>query len=469
MNQHNRFEEKYILLLCDIVCILIAYFVALYLRYGQISIYLTDTYLMLLLGILLFCLVYTLVISPGRHFVIRGYLIELQNVFKFCASTAIMVGMVIFLLRESENFSRLVFGYFLLLFFLLSYCLRCVLKRMLRRHFNSDRVLLKVMVITDQVHASKIITGLQEKQKYHYDVVGAVIWDRNEDTIDTLGVPLVAERNNLIEAAKSMAIDDVFIYLPDEKSSVMEAMIKDFEIMGVVCHQNIGMLEDGISISRVEKFGGYLVASYSVNELDYKKLAIKRLIDLIGGFIGIILLIILYPFIGLAIKLESKGPVMFSQVRIGKNGRRFRIYKFRSMYADAEERKKELEKQNEIKGLMFKMKNDPRVTKVGKFLRKTSLDEVPQFLNVLSGDMSLVGTRPPTTEEFKQYTPYYRRRLCMTPGLTGMWQVSGRSDITDFDEVVKMDLEYIDNWSLMLDFKIILQTIGVVLFRKGAK
>lgn len=148
-----------------------------------------------------------------------------------------------------------------------------------------------------------------------------------------------------------------------------------------------------------------------------------------------------------AIKLESPGPVFFGQTRIGKNGRRFTFYKFRSMYQDAEQRKKELMAQNEVKGLMFKMENDPRITRVGRFIRKTSIDELPQFWNVLKGDMSLVGTRPPTVDEFEQYEAKHKCRLSMTPGLTGMWQISGRSDIKDFDEVVRLDMEYIDNWN----------------------
>ena len=154
---------------------------------------------------------------------------------------------------------------------------------------------------------------------------------------------------------------------------------------------------------------------------------------------------------------------------IGKNGRRFKIYKFRSMYVDAEERKKELEAQNEMQGLMFKMENDPRITKVGKFIRKTSIDELPQFFNILKGDMSLVGTRPPTESEFEQYNSHYRRRISMTPGLTGLWQISGRSDIVDFDEVVRLDLEYIDNWTIGLDIKILFQTVWVVIAGRGSK
>ena len=151
------------------------------------------------------------------------------------------------------------------------------------------------------------------------------------------------------------------------------------------------------------------------------------------------------------------------------NGRRFKIYKFRSMYMDAEERKKELMAQNEMNGLMFKIKDDPRITKIGKFIRKTSIDEFPQFLNVLKGEMSLVGTRPPTEDEFLQYEERHKRRLSLKPGITGMWQVSGRSDIQDFEDVVKLDCEYIDNWSLGLDIKILIQTVLVVLGKRGAE
>ena len=187
-----------------------------------------------------------------------------------------------------------------------------------------------------------------------------------------------------------------------------------------------------------------------------------------GALVGLTITAVVTPFIALAIKIESPGPVFFAQERIGRNGRRFKIYKFRSMYIDAEERKKELMEKNQMNGLMFKMDDDPRITKVGKFIRKTSIDELPQFYNILVGQMSLVGTRPPTVDEFNQYSLYYKRRLSMTPGLTGMWQVSGRSSITDFDEVVKLDLEYIDNWSVGLDIKILFMTVYTVLFRRGA-
>ena len=190
--------------------------------------------------------------------------------------------------------------------------------------------------------------------------------------------------------------------------------------------------------------------------------------DVAGGIVGSLVTVLLCLVIVPAIHLESPGPAIFKQVRIGRNGRRFCIYKFRSMYMDAEERKKELMKKNEMKGLMFKIKDDPRITKVGKFLRKTSLDEFPQFFNVLKGDMSLVGTRPPTEDEFLQYEEHHKRRLSLKPGITGLWQVSGRSDIHDFEEVVSLDLEYIDKWSVWLDIRLLIQTVYVVLFHRGA-
>ena len=205
-----------------------------------------------------------------------------------------------------------------------------------------------------------------------------------------------------------------------------------------------------------------------MTSIDFRQEMVKRAIDIVGSLVGLIITAVVTPFVALAIRIESPGPIFFAQERVGKNGRRFKIYKFRSMYIDAEERKKELMEKNQMSGLMFKMDDDPRITKVGKFIRKTSIDELPQFYNILIGQMSLVGTRPPTVDEFNQYNLYYKRRLSMTPGLTGMWQVSGRSSITDFDEVVKLDLEYIDNWSVGLDIKILFMTVVTVLFRRGA-
>lgn len=203
--------------------------------------------------------------------------------------------------------------------------------------------------------------------------------------------------------------------------------------------------------------------------------------DILAGIVGCLATVIIFIFVAPCIFIASPGPIFFSQTRVGQNGKQFKMYKFRSMYLDAEERKKDLMDQNKVSdGRMFKMDFDPRIignkilpdgthkTGIGEFIRKTSLDEFPQFFNVLKGDMSLVGTRPPTVDETKLYDLHHYARLAIKPGITGMWQISGRSDITDFEEVVRLDKEYIENWNPVLDIKILLKTFGVVLNKKGS-
>ena len=192
--------------------------------------------------------------------------------------------------------------------------------------------------------------------------------------------------------------------------------------------------------------------------------AVSGMVDVAGGLAGIVLFSPVMLLAALAIKLDSPGPVIFRQTRVGKNGRTFQIYKFRSMYVDAEERKSELLSQNEIAGgVMFKIREDPRITRVGRILRNLSIDELPQFFNVLGGSMSLVGTRPPTPDEVEKYGTRQWRRISIKPGLTGMWQVNGRSLVTDFEKIVELDVEYIDNWSLMEDIRILCKTVTVLL------
>nr|WP_304220117.1 sugar transferase [Fredinandcohnia onubensis] len=195
---------------------------------------------------------------------------------------------------------------------------------------------------------------------------------------------------------------------------------------------------------------------------------LKRSMDIVGAIIGLFITSLLFIVVSIAIKVEDpKGPVFFSQIRVGKDGTRFKMYKFRSMVSDAEERLAELLKYNETTGAMFKMKNDPRITKIGRFIRKTSIDELPQLFNVLKGDMSLVGPRPPLVREVNEYNDYHKQRLIVTPGCTGLWQVSGRSNI-GFEDMVRLDLEYIQKRSVLFDIKIILRTFLVLFGSKDA-
>ncbi|MEO1589990.1 MAG: sugar transferase [Cyanobacteria bacterium J06632_22] len=192
----------------------------------------------------------------------------------------------------------------------------------------------------------------------------------------------------------------------------------------------------------------------------------KRSLDILGALVGLTLLALLYLPLAIAIRLDSPGPILYSQERYGLKGKPFKIYKFRSMVQNADALKAQV--QNEAQGLIFKNEQDPRVTRVGRFLRKTSLDEFPQFWNVLKGDMSLVGTRPPTGDEVSRYSPHHWRRLDVKPGLTGQWQVSGRSAIKDFEEIVLLDLVYQDAWTPLYDLQILLKTIYVLASRSGA-
>jgi len=249
--------------------------------------------------------------------------------------------------------------------------------------------------------------------------------------------------------------------------------------MGITSHVSISELYDNErGMKTIEKVGGYTVMTESLKIASGFQLALKRLMDIVGALVGLLITGILVIIIGPIIYFSDPGPIFFSQKRVGQNGRIFKIYKFRSMYQDAEERKKELMAMNTMKGFMFKADNDPRIIGSGKdgskhgigwFIRKTSLDEFPQFWNVLKGEMSLVGTRPPLIDEWKNYEKHHRARLAVRPGITGMWQVSGRSDITDFEKVIELDMKYIDNWSIFEDLKILGLTVKEVFSGEGSK
>ena len=281
----------------------------------------------------------------------------------------------------------------------------------------------------------------------------------------------MANGDNVIEVASREIVDEVFLVLDDQRKNEIIEYAEQFAQMGVVVHVNIDLLDHlGAGYQReVTQIGNHYALSVAPRFFDFNKLVMKRIIDIVGAIVGLMITAVVMLFVAPAVKLESPGPLIFKQKRVGKNGRYFYIYKVRSMYQDAEARKAELMEKNEMKGFMFKMTDDPRITKVGKFIRSTSIDELPQFWNVLKGDMSLVGTRPPTVDEFKQYEARHKRRLSMKPGLTGLWQVSGRSNIEDFEEVVRLDCEYIDNWSIQLDIQIILKTVVVIFKKVGSK
>ena len=469
MNQKNKVVEVYGLWFADLVTIGISFVLATYIRFGNFrDMEDKEIHFQVCLLLLLFCTIYTFFIAWNRNFVKRGIKKEVYEIVKYNAIMILVVQTVMTFLKWADPFSRLVTVYFTIINVLLTIFVHLVIKKGMRLHYRSDLSRIKVLVITQRAMAEDVVRHLKENLDLNFQIVQIACPECRERE-ETQGIPIMPMKEGFMEDVTYMALDEVFIYAPELSQKQIQVMINGFDEMGVDCHYCLELPGTHSERSKMDNFGSYSVITYTRFQSSYKRLLIKRVMDIVGGLVGMAITLVFFPFIAIAIKLDSPGPVLFSQTRIGRNGRRFKIYKFRSMYLDAEERKKELEQQNEMQGLMFKMENDPRITKVGKFIRKTSIDELPQFYNVVKGDMSLVGTRPPTADEFEKYNQYYRRRISMTPGLTGLWQVSGRSEIENFDDVVKYDLEYIDGWSLTLDVKILLRTIWVVIAGRGSK
>ncbi len=375
---------------------------------------------------------------------------------------------------KSEVFtSRLVMGYFFVLNVIMVWLVHLFIRNKDRIFRFSHKKEINLLLVTTREHLPRILERFGRSKETCWKITGVVLLDEeaSEDLLE--GIPIISDRGEeYLEFATQNVVDEVFIQVDDMQSRehFLKNMILEFEKMGVVVNLNLDLFDLGLTgEKRIYNLEQYHVVAFSSRLFDYRMVMIKRLVDIIGSLIGILLTIIIGIFLAPILLLESKGPLIFCQKRVVVNGRIFNFYKFRSMYADAEERKKELMAQNEMQGLMFKMENDPRITKTGAFIRKTSIDELPQFWNVLKGDMSLVGTRPPTLDEYQQYSYYQKRRISFRPGITGLWQISGRNDIKNFDDVVRLDLEYIDNWSLLLDFKIIMRTVWVVFRGSGAR
>ena len=294
-------------------------------------------------------------------------------------------------------------------------------------------------------------------------------------------IPIVATADTLEQYLTVNWVDEVYLDVPP-KADLPVDLINSLMCMGITIHTALTNLDDIESRHKnVEWICGHLTITTSLGYITGRDVFLKRLMDIAGGLVGSLITVILTIPVGLAIWLSDPGPVFFRQTRIGENGKKFQMYKFRSMYMDAEKRKKQLaQSSGQEDQLMFKLEHDPRIIGqrqlpdgrwkkgVGGWIRDLSLDEFPQFFNVLKGDMSLVGTRPPTVDEWERYEPFHRARMSTRPGITGLWQVSGRSKIRDFDTVVRLDREYIENWSLRQDIHILFKTVWVVLARKGA-
>ena len=377
----------------------------------------------------------------------------LSAVVKIHFAGAIAVSSILYFTAHHGS-SRIFFGVFVLISLVLigieKASVKLFLSAIRKRGYNFRHIL----VIGENERAQRFTRLVEEHAGWGLRIVGN---------------PPLVEMQTIAGICATHTVDEVVFCLTKEQTGATDEVRHMLLDMGIT----VRMVPDGSVFLPLRDELSYFhdeipMFTYYGKPFVVGQLFLKRCIDVAGALAGLVMTAFLFPFIALAIRLDSPGPLFFRQVRVGENGRLFTCWKFRSMYQGAERQKRELISLNEMNGAIFKMRNDPRVTRVGKFLRRMSLDELPQFWNVLRGEMSLVGTRPPTPEEVAGYEYKHRKRICIRPGITGLWQVSGRNEIRNFDEVVRLDIEYIDQWSLWLDVKILMKTFRVLLARNGA-
>lgn len=410
----------------------------------------------------------------------RGYYRDFVVTVKHSIMIGALAILYLFLLQQGQAFSRLTLILTVVIYLVLTYVVRELWKKLLRKQM-ADGGERKLLIITSEDVAEQVVSNMQENNYARYSIAGVVVIDADWTGRTINGIPVVANEENAAMYVCQEWIDEVLIVISEVLPYPSE-LIEKLTETGVTVHLNLAKITNVTGKKQfVEKVGNYTVLTTSINYASTKQLMLKRLMDIAGGLVGCILTGIICIFVGPAIYIASPGPIFFAQERVGKNGKKFKMYKFRSMYMDAEERKAELMKDNKLgDGKMFKLDFDPRVignkilpdgthkTGIGDFIRRTSLDEFPQFFNVLKGNMSIIGTRPPLISETSLYELHHRARLAIKPGITGMWQVSGRSDITDFEEVVRLDKEYIENWNIGMDIKILFKTVLVVFKKDGS-
>lgn len=464
----------------DLACLQIAFIISYMMRHGCVNPYKTHLYRNMALFLVFADIAVIFFYETFEGVLKRGYYKEFTKTVNHVFLVELLSVLYLFTIQDGEKYSRSVLYITGMIYVLFTYLVRIYWKNYLLKKMKSQGERSLLIVTTSDI-AEKVIYNIKE---YNYEIfylTGIVLIDKNMVGKQIAGIPVVAEKESVIEYVCREWVDEVFLYISD-KYLFSDELITDFLETGVTVHLNLARISNTIGRKQlIEKVGNYTVLTTSMNYMTSKQMFMKRSLDIVGGFFGCILTAILFIFVAPAIYIQSPGPIFFSQTRVGKNGKLFKIYKFRSMYLDAEERKKELMKYNRISDAkMFKMDFDPRIignkilpngerkTGIGEFIRRTSIDEFPQFWNVLTGSMSLCGTRPALPEEILYYKPHHHARLAVKPGITGMWQISGRSEITDFEEVVKLDTQYINEWSMGLDFRILFKTVKVVIKGEGS-
>lgn len=469
MNKKDRSSwTKHIdFIFVDLIGIQISFALSYISRKGFSLVYLDPDYLKLGLEMLLYHLLIIFFTETYSGVSRRGYLKEFKAVVLYNILLLVIVFSFMFATQTSVIYSRIMMLYFFGINCMVMYVSHYILKNIIGAHCEKEKNKTHFLLITKEANVHKTVEKILDNKFIGIHIERILIVDQKIDIRDINGIPTVKTLQELIDYSMKNIVDEVFIDIYTNKELIKE-ITEQFADMGITTHINLYQISSQPPNTYVNNINGFTTLSTYVNTVTDRQRFVKRLIDISAGIVGLAATGIVLVLIAPIIYIQSPGPIFFSQIRVGKNGRKFRIYKFRSMYMDAEEQKKELMSQNKMTGYMFKIDHDPRIIPIGNFIRRCSIDELPQSINILRGDMSLVGTRPPTVDEYEKYKQHHKKRLAAKPGLTGMWQISGRSAITDFEEVVRLDTEYLATWNLSLDLKIILKTFGVVVKRSGA-
>jgi len=394
----------------------------------------------------------------------------LETVIRIAAAS-VLVGLslsaIVILLKIGIGVSRLQMGLWAIFsvsgLTLEKLALRALLWRARRRGLNLRFTLL----VGGPSEARELHEFLSKHQEWGYRVLGRLSWNGEEERDEVQGLERLGSVDDLSDVLERRSVDEVFLPLQPERWEDMQRIVAVCEEVGVSVRIKPNTFGAALAKSSVDYMADQPVLMFTTTPTRPGALLLKQIFDSVASFLLIVLLSPLLAAAAGAVRLSGPGPVLFRQVRCGLNGRRFTLYKFRSMVEGAEAMQDQLQSDNEVTGPVFKMRKDPRVTLMGHLLRRTSMDELPQLFNVLKGEMSMVGPRPPIPEEVERYERWQRRRLSMKPGITCLWQVQGRAHV-NFDDWMRLDLQYIDNWSLLLDLRILLRTVGVVLIGRGA-
>lgn len=467
LKQKNKLLRR-LMFLYDLGIVTISFFLSHLIRYSAISwkqLSQDIWFLPILLFVWSFLLYY---FGMYRSFRVKRIIDVILIILKTCITSFIIFGSIMYIFKITAV-SRVFIG----LIFVISAVIMSIEKSILisflqdirRKGFNYRNVL----IIGTGKRAQHFIDFIRNHEQWGMRVIGLIDNDVTKKDQIVHGHKVLGCFDDVPAIIHEYVIDEVFFVVPRSWLSKIEPLMNILETEGVPVRIAADFFDLKLARMKQEQLSGMPLLVFESTPDKFGQLLVKRAFDIVLSGLGLIILLPLIALTYLVIKFTSGTPVFFTQDRCGLNGRRFKIYKFRTMNIGAEAQLESLKQLNEMSGPTFKLTNDPRITKIGKFLRKFSIDELPQLWNVFKGEMSLVGPRPPVPAEVSKYDSWHRRRLSMRPGLTCLWQVSGRNKITDFDDWMKLDLKYIDNWSLLLDSKILLKTFPAVIAGHGAK